>query len=269
MKILVVGASGFLGGATVRKFIRDAHEVWGTYMHRSNRVPLGCRPVSFTAIDTLDVDVDVVVIAAGNHALPSQELIGVNLNIPQQIMRQFPKAKLTFISSVSVYGSHTDMMRETSAFDNPSLYGWAKLAGEAIVRTHPKFAILRLTYLYGKDMPTNSFLPTILREAKSEKQITLYGKGERLQDYLHVDDAANLCVRASRHVANGTYLGATGSSFSNVQVAQLICKHIPGCTVSFTGIDTAPWFQFDPSETKKELSWDPLHQFEPTLQELI
>ncbi len=270
MKVLVVGASGFLGGAIARTFMNDGHEVSGTYVNSKDNIPSGCRAIAFDdALAMNDSDFEVVAIAAGNHALPPQDLVEANYDVAHGIMQTFPSAKIVYVSSIAVYGNHDDVMNETSVFDNPSPYGWAKLAGEAIVRTHPKYAIVRPTYLFGPNMPTNSFVPAIINKAKTEGQITLFGKGERLQDYLHVDDAAQLCLLAAKYEENDTFLATTGESTSNAQVGEAICAAIPDCTLSYAGEDTAPWFRFDPSVTKQKLGWEPKHTLLDSIQELI
>jgi len=270
MKVLVVGASGFLGGEIARVFMADGHEVSGTYVNGKDRLPVGCTALSFEESLTLhDGDFEVVVLAAGNHALPPKELVEANYNVAHDSMRAFPSAKMVYVSSIAVYGDHEDVMNEQSVFDNPSYYGWAKLAGEAIVRTHPTYAIIRPTYLFGPTMPQRSFVPAIINKAKTEGQITLFGKGERLQDYLHVTDAAQLCLLAAKHEENDTFLAATGNSISNKQVAEAICAAIPECKLEFSGEDTAPWFQFDPSITKQKLSWKPQYSLLDSIKDLI
>jgi UDP-glucose 4-epimerase len=268
-KVLVIGANGFLGSAIAKEFLSQSAEVWGTYHNSTQNIPPECHTVSIDELKTLPNDFDCVILAAGNYSVTPKELIQLNVELPQKLSNHFTKAKVIFISSVAVYGNHKDRMNETSSFNTPSFYGLAKLAGEAVVQTHEQFAILRLTYLYGPTMPKNSFLPAIIKKAKEEKKITLFGKGERLQDYLHVNDAARLCVAASHVKENGVFLGATGTSLSNTEVVKKMQQYMPELELTFSGEDTAPWFQFDPSASEKAAAWKSQESFDATLAEMM
>ena len=269
MKVLVIGATGFLGKTIVEAFLKRSDEVWGSYRNSKINLPKKCHPIKIGEIESLDDDFDAIVFAAGNFSLSEKELIEINVHLTKRVSDHFRTAKLVFISSVAVYGNHMDRVVEDSVYNSPSLYGQSKIAGEAVVQTHNRYAILRLTYLYGAGMPPVSFLPIIVNKAKDEKKITLFGRGERLQDYLHVEDAANLCILASIYVENGIFLGATGHSVSNLEVAKEIQVFIPDLFIDFQGKDTSPWFQFDPTNTNERLGWHCKHELRNTLKEMI
>lgn len=267
-KALVVGASGFFGNEIARQLHQSGSEVWGAYSSRADSVPDFCHKLQISEIATLDDDFDTVFVAAGNHSLSPSELVATNVTITQMVSKAHPKAKLVYISSVSVYGRHDDLITEESSFNQPTTYGLAKLGGELIARTHDRHAIIRPTYLYGPNMPQNSFLPFIISAAKS-KHITLYGDGSRLQDYLHVQDAASLCLSAALSDTNGTYLAATGTSTSNADIARKLQQLIPGCTLDYAREDTAPWFRFNPEVTMHSLSWRPTAKLEDFLETTV
>jgi nucleoside-diphosphate-sugar epimerase len=125
--------------------------------------------------------------------------------------------------------------------------------------------------LYGKGLENGSFLPFIINFAKSEKKMKLFGKGKREQDYLHVEDAAELCVKALFSENNHIYLGATGDSTSNKKVAEIISEEIEG----FGEIELpdqeekAPSFYFDASWTQKTLDWHPKKTIENGIKEMM
>ena len=213
MTVLVIGASGFLGGAIAIRYAKEGYTVYGSYKNNPI-VPSGCIPVSIDDIYNIKDKFDIVILAAGNYSLDKKTLVEINVGLTQNISNRFPDSKLIYISSVSVYGKHQDTIKEHSFYQDPTFYGQAKLAGETIISTHQKYSIIRLTYLYGVNMPDNSFLPRIIKSALIDHKITLYGDGERKQDYLHIEDAANLCYLA-RLGDNGIFLGVSGVCYSN------------------------------------------------------
>lgn len=266
MKALVVGASGFLGGAIARQLLEKQAEVWGSYHANPCNMPDGCKSVSPEDLQSLDDTFDNVFVVSGNYSLEPSALIKTNVNLTQQITERFVSAKIIYISSVAVYGTHDEAMTEDSSYNNPSFYGLAKLGGELITQTHDRYAIVRLTYLYGPEMPTNSFIPRIIEVAKANKHITLYGNGKRLQDYLHVQDAARLCYAASLQATNDIYLGATGTSLSNADIAQKIQNTIPNCVTTFENEDRSPWFKFDNTRTMQKLNWKPIESIDTFIE---
>jgi nucleoside-diphosphate-sugar epimerase len=152
---------------------------------------------------------------------------------------------------------HEGTINEYSAFNAPSLYGRSKLAGEFVVSAAASFSILRLVYLYGSGLENGSFLPNIIKSAREKNKIILYGKGVRKQDYLHVDDAAQLCIKAMNFAENDIFLGASGCSYSNLDIAKIISSNIKGCIIEHLGIDNGNSFYFDPSITCQKLDWKP------------
>ena len=160
------------------------------------------------------------------------------------------------------------MITENSAFVNPGTYAMSKLAGEFIVQSLANYSIIRLAYVFGPDMTNNSFIPNIIKSAQNNKTITLYGKGERQQDYIYVDDAADICIAAAKTNENEIYLGATGCSTSNLEVANNIKKFI-NCDIIFTGTELAQSFNFDPSISLIKLNWRPAVSFSEGIKNIL
>ncbi len=266
---LVVGGSGFLGRTISTNLLSKGYSTWATYHNSPNNIPTGCHPVPFSSIEGLTKGFDVVYIAVGNHALPDKQLLRLNVDLPQLIMNQFPDSRIVYISSVAIYGNTRNIISEDSPTINPTFYGQTKLEGENVTKAHTSYAIVRPTYLYGVSMPTNSFLPAIIKRAVESREVTLFGKGRRLQDYLHINDVAKLCVKAGEHNSNDVFLAATGLSLSNLEVAEKVKVTIPSLEIKFSGIDSAPSFRFDSSITQSKLNWAPEESFDKILTEMV
>lgn len=269
MKALIIGASGFLGSSITQAALSQGWKVWGIYYKNKDLVPNGCEKISIDELNRLKDNFDLIYIAIGNFALSRKDLIYTNIDIPTQVSRKFKSSKIIFSSSVNVYGLHKDIIITTASFNNPSYYGLSKLAGEFIVSGHEKFTIIRFTNLYGVGMAEKSFIPTIIKDATSKKLITLTSNGERMHDYLYVEDAANLCIKAGIRGRNEIYLGVTGNSISNLEIAKIIQKFIPNCKITFSGADNAQSFLFNVKATRKNLAWSPRKKIEVGLKELI
>ncbi len=274
MNILVIGANGFLGRNFVQKCLSKGWNVSCMYHDKKDNIPQTCKAYKYAHITTMKSSYDVVFLLAAmiprdNMDRVNPDLIKANIQMPLTVCKKFTKSKIIFSSSVAVYGNHKSVISESSDFDNPNLYGLTKLAGETIVRFHPRHQIIRFSSVYGPGMYPGTFLPSMIREAKRFKRITVYGNGLRVQDYLHVDDAVGYLLAAATRDESGTYLGVYGSSFSNNETARIVERYVSGCTIRHVGKDGTPSFRYNNALTKKLLNYKPLIFLEKGIRDMI
>ena len=269
MKVAILGANGFLGRNLVHKFLLCNEQVWAFYNERADKIPSGCIPVNIKEIDATEVFFDLLIISIGSHASSHYDFIEQQLSI-LNILKSVKFKRVIYISSIAVYGNHTDVIQVNSPYQNPGLYGQSKLATEFIISGQKSFAIIRPTYIYGKGMNVNSLLPAWVNSALSEKRIEVYGNGSRKQDYLHIDDAVDLCYKAYLSEGNFALIAATGRSITNREVAELIQQYVnAGTEVIYKGTDTAASFSYDIEGTMKKLDWSPRISFADGIKEYI
>ncbi len=102
----------------------------------------------------------------------------------------------------------------------------------------------------------NSFIPNIITQARNN-EITILGDGSRKQDYLHIEDAVNLLIKSSLYENNDIFLGATGLSFSNLEIANLLKQHNKDLVIRYIGEEKGHSLFFNPSETWNKLDFHP------------
>ena len=110
--------------------------------------------------------------------------------------------------------------------------------------------------ILGKNLNNNSFLPNLIKNSQHDNKIRIFGDGSRKQDYLHVDDAVQLCIKAMNSQENGIFLGASGNSTSNLEVASIVAQY-HGSEIIFEGKETGASFSFNVDKTKNLLKWTP------------
>lgn len=263
MRVLVVGASGFVGRATCAELLREGYSVQGTWREHPERLVAGLEDAfSESDLEISRTDFEVVLACSalvpyGAMNEPSPALIEANVEMARRLTSRFSKARIVLASSVAVYGDAASPRTEGSPFASPSEYGWSKLAAEAIIRQHRSFGIIRFSSLYGPGMKGHSFLPAILGSALRERRISLFGDGSRRQDYLHIADAARMMRLVCDRVDNRTFLGASGESVSNLEVASLIAERLQGTRIEFVGVDTAQSMSYDVSFTRQTTGFVP------------
>jgi UDP-glucose 4-epimerase len=252
---VVIGANGFLGSRLVKKLLAENINIIAVYnLNNSNISPL-VKTVQKEVFFNTTYNIDYIYFLSGNYANSHKQLIEINCDL-QRYITKYPNAKFVYISSTNVYGFQIDEITENSSFNNPSLYGRFKLAGEFLISSLSNFSIIRLTYLYGPGITNSSFLPTIIRSAKEKFEIILNGDGSRYQDYLYIDDAVDMCYIAANVTENRIYLGASSIKTSNIEVASMI-SNITGCDIKFIGEEKAESFIFNPKDTYETLKWKP------------
>lgn len=264
---VVVGANGFLGSALVNKLLDHEVEVIAVYNANYDKINPKAKRTTHEELLQITTQPDAVFYLSGNYANSHAKLLEINDTLYHYTLR-FPQTKMVYISSTNVYGSNKEVVTEQSAYVNPGLYAQSKLAGEFIVKAMTRYAIVRLAYIYGPGITNTSFIPSIIAAAKTNKKITLFGNGEREQDYIYIDDAVSLCVASAMQQQNDTYLGATGIAISNKQVAEEVQKHT-NCTIEYTGIETGQSFYCNPEHTFKALQWQPQTPFSEGMKHML
>ncbi|MCW3082652.1 MAG: NAD-dependent epimerase/dehydratase [Bacteroidetes bacterium] len=268
MNAAVVGANGFLGRNLISALLEKKFRVLALYNNNNDRIPEGCTKIPVTRINKIPLITDYLFITIGNHSL-DQKKFDAQREFINSILQKVSFQKVIYVSSVAVYGAHSDVIKEESNFNTPSIYGQAKIAEEKLIVQQKNYAIIRFTYLYGAGMDQNSLLPKMCKQAKQNKSIAVYGNGSRKQDYLEVSDAVELLIAAALQEENEIFIGATGTSFSNKEVAEEIAVNIPGTTIELMNEDKAPSFFYDVEKTKTELNWQPRVAFNDGIKKMI
>lgn len=252
---VVIGANGFLGSALVEKLIAGGFEVAAVYNSAKDKINKKAKLFTNEELLVSSIKPDYIFYLSGNYANSHAKLLEINAILFQYSLK-FVDSKMIYVSTANVYGNTAVIVTEDSPFSSPGLYAQSKLAGEFIVKAMPHYSIVRFTYIYGPGITNNSFIPAIIASAKNNKKITLFGQGEREQDYIYIDDAVSLCLASAFNETNNTYLGASGISVSNKVVSEEIQKHIE-CVIEYTGQETGQSFYFNPEWTFEILKWKP------------
>jgi nucleoside-diphosphate-sugar epimerase len=130
-------------------------------------------------------------------------------------------------SSVSVYAPAAGRLRESSPTRPQTVYGAAKLAGEILldVLTSRGIAVASLRYssLYGHGQYAGTVLPLFADRARRGLPLEVFNPG-RVQDFLHVEDAALGTWLACREGAGGAFNIGTGRSVSMRSLAREILR---------------------------------------------
>ncbi len=216
MKVLVTGASGFLGSHIAEQFAAAGHEVRLLLRRTSNREFLNFshEEVIGDVTDTTSLrpaveDVDAVVHPAGLiKARDEAEFFAVNdegtSNLLAAIEERTPRLRrFIYVSSMSAHGpSPGGRPRAASAEPKPvSAYGRSKLGGERATRASAvagRSVIFRMPVIYG---PRDPALLPFFKAVRYRIAPLLRGGRNRLS-IVYASDAAKAVVEATTAEAN-------------------------------------------------------------------
>jgi GDP-L-fucose synthase len=247
MSVLIAGSTGLAGSAIAKAFASNGVEVIGI-----NRSVLDLRDFEATkkflkrTKPSCIVDAAAKVGGIGANNSKPVEFLGENLQIQNNLMQGAFEAgveKFVFLGSSCIYPRDCPQpIKEEFLMTGPlestnSAYAVAKIAGIEMINSYRKeyglnWISLMPTNLYGPgdnfNLSESHVLPALIRrfvEAKATgaHEVTLWGTGSPLREFLHVCDLASAVVMASENYNNSLHLNVgTGHDLSIKALAELI-----------------------------------------------
>lgn len=240
-RVLVTGATGFVGAAVLDLALTKQHDVLATVRNESNAI--GCN-VSKTVVTDLNADThwgealesrDVVVHSAARvHVMedqstaPLDEFRKVNVDGTVNLARQAAAAgvkRFIFISSIKVNGEGTLPGQPYTAFDTPAPqdpYGVSKMEAEQGLRqiadeTAMQVVIIRPVLVYGPGVKAN--FRSMMNWVNKGVPLPL-GAINNSRSLVGLDNLVDLIVTCIDHpaAANQTFLVSDGEDLSTTQM---------------------------------------------------
>jgi nucleoside-diphosphate-sugar epimerase len=256
-RILVTGASGFLGACLVRRLAADGHEVVALGRSISLHDIFRDAPVTARTCDLLDAaslsaldvakNIDSIVHCAGlSSSWGSRRAFELNnitatANLLDQ-SRRWGASHFVYISSSSVYFRFCDQLETSENVVLPTPvndYAWSKVVAEKLVRSASDIpaTIVRPRGIYGKG--DTALLPRLLRAAKSGP-VPSFRKGRAVIDLTHVEDvvSAIVCILQQGGKAAGSIYNVSGGEAVSIRDIINRSAKLAGIDVTWREI---PW----------------------------
>lgn len=236
-RVTIVGGSGFVGQALLGELHAEGIEAVGLNSDTLDLTSPDCLDTLCAELDTRTV---LIVATRSRHAHGSSEGFMEDVAMATNIARALercPVARCLYFSSVSVYGDSSTNLEVTEeapiAPTNP--YGVAKFVGECLIgqvarETAIPFVCLRPCKIYGPGDHLETYGPArFIRSMMLHGQVTLFGDGSELRDYVFYRDVVRITVQFALGDRVGTFNVASGQSHSFQQIV--------ACVAQLTGRD--------------------------------
>jgi nucleoside-diphosphate-sugar epimerase len=273
-KILVIGANSFIASNLIFQLKNEA-KVVGVYHSNKEKLSNDIINIPVNDLNKLDEHFDEVYLLGAyipdKQPITSdnrKKMFASNVELVDLVCNKFKSSKIIYSSTVSVY---KNKMGEISEQDNEggiNEYGISKLWGEKIVLQAENFSIVRFSSVYGIGMNLNTIIPNYIKQALKNNVVTVWGNGERKQNYIHAFDVINFLKKAASINENGIFLATAPQSISNYQLAQIISKKTD-CSITLKGEDLTPSFLYNNNYTVNKLQYEASVSFDKGITELI
>ena len=247
-RVYVAGHMGLVGSAVVRRLQAEGF----TNILTATRQELDLRDQSAVSRWFAEHRPEYVMLVAGtvggilaNSTRPA-EFIYDNMMIHGTVVHasyEFEARKLLYLGSSCIYPRHaTQPITEEQLLTGPleptnEWYAIAKIAGIELCQAYRRqygcdFISAMPTNLYGPhdnfDLTSSHVLPALIRKFDDAKvsgsaDVTVWGTGSPMREFLHVDDLADACLFLMEHYSDDMHINVgTGVDLSIRELAEEI-----------------------------------------------
>jgi len=242
-KILVTGATGFIGKHLYRKLKELGYQVTGISFEGGKIDGDKINALDITKKEAVDKFLknkkfDIIFhlaafIPKNREEYDLEECLKVNgvgtfnllLSAKERGVNKF-----IYSSSASIYNRKNTPWPAKEEYASPeNIYGLSKLAGEnlcEILRKNTKLKTVSLRYasVYGPGQEPYCVLPIFIERALKNRDIEVFGTGQRTQDFIYVKDVVTANIQAAISKTEGVFNVGSGKETSMLELAQEILK---------------------------------------------
>ena len=292
-RVLITGATGFIGRNLVEKLSRMGYQFNGisksggmindtlidavdcTDQEALNRY---CKDKSFDGIIHLAASVP-----SSFYDETARQSIVQNVKMTMNLLEAFRKRSgggFIYVSGTSIYGYPEKLpVTEETPPQPDGFYPLGKFFGELLCQQYQKehnlcIAILRISAPYGTGMRRETVIDKFIRKALLSEDITLYGTGNRSQDFTYIEDVVNAITLAYEAKATGIFNVSGGTSTSMKQLAEIVLSILSKSksNIIYSGIDDPQEdyhaaFSFE--KARKTFSYQPRFSLKEGLQKYV
>jgi nucleoside-diphosphate-sugar epimerase len=215
----ILGAAGFIGAALVAWL-----ENRGCTVHAVTRASL---PALFATRQPAGHVIDCIGLT-GDFRVRPLDTAEAHVGLVARCLSKLRFESFLLLSSTRVYAraaiTYEDAALPTLPSDPSDLYNVTKLAGEALCLADPRMAcrVARLSNVYGRGMPTETFLGQVLHEGARRGGVMFHQSANSAKDYVSMDAVVRLLPEIAAHGRQRLYNVAAGTNTSHGEIADCL-----------------------------------------------
>ena len=309
--ILITGGAGFIGSNFVNHMVEKykdkyTYVVYDKMIYAANMVNL--KPsegkYEFVKADICDLEKDietlkkynidaVVHFAAESHVdnsikrpltFTENNVLGTNALIEacRQVWGEKSDNRFVHVSTDEVYGSLKDgdsMFVETLPLAPNSPYSASKAGSDLVIRAYGEtfgmnVCITRCSNNYGPNQHEEKLIPLMIKKAKNNEKLPIYGTGKNIRDWLFVlDHCIAIDTVLHKGVKGEIYNVGGNNEKTNLDIVRTILKQLGKSEDLITFVEDRKGHDYryaiDSSKIKRELGWEPSVTVEEGLRRTI
>jgi len=225
IKILVLGGTGFIGGAITRYLLGRGGDVLAV---SSKDCDLLDEAQTQSYFSSLQEDY-VVVFTSGvvRQKDGGRHILYKNINMVKNFCEAVDPTRIKsviYLSTCDVYGRPPEIITEQTLPHPTNYYGIGKLTGEYLLEaamTNVPVTILRLPGIYGGNNRQNT-IAVLLDQLRQKGHVRVYGDGSDRRDYVYVEDVCRVVETFIGTPYKGVVNVATGQSLTINEIIHIL-----------------------------------------------
>jgi dTDP-glucose 4,6-dehydratase len=186
-------------------------------------------------------------------------------------------ARFVHVSTDEVYGSlgPTGLFTETTPLAPSSPYSASKAASDLIALAYGHtfglpVVVTRCSNNYGPYQFPEKLIPLMIANALRDEPLPVYGDGQNVRDWIHVEDhCAGLVAALERGKPGEVYNLGAGNERRNLDLVHLVLELLGKPTSLVRFVKDRPGhdrrYAIDPAKASRELDFVPARRFEDAL----
>lgn len=309
--ILITGGAGFIGSNFVNHMVEKYKDKYTyvvydkmTYAANMENLKPSEGKYEFVKADICDLEKDietlkkynidaVVHFAAESHVdnsikrpltFTENNVLGTNALIEacRQVWGEKSDNRFVHVSTDEVYGSLKDgdsMFVETLPLAPNSPYSASKAGSDLVIRAYGEtfgmnVCITRCSNNYGPNQHEEKLIPLMIKKAKNNEKLPIYGTGKNIRDWLFVlDHCIAIDTVLHKGVKGEIYNVGGNNEKTNLDIVRTILKQLGKSEDLITFVEDRKGHDYryaiDSSKIKRELGWEPSVTVEEGLRRTI
>lgn len=226
VRVVVFGSTGFIGSSVISILKKN----------KNKYVSFNSKNLDLTNKSALKKNKyipkmsDIVLFAAAQAPVKDEKMLLNNFLMLEnfiKIKNILNIKKIIYVSSDAVYSDSNKPLNEFSSTKPENLHGIMHLTREIFLKNlfNEKLTIVRPTLIYGDRDPHNGYGPNkFIRDAKKNKEINIFGKGEEIRDHVSIKDVSSIIYNLLYYETSGVINAVSGFPISFLKIANKIQK---------------------------------------------